>query len=877
MSLDVGTLVGYLKLDVSDVGKQVRKAQDDVRRGLGDLDKDAEKAGAKVGGTFSASLSKGLKTAGAVLGGLFVVDKVVAWFRGAIDAASDANETINKSTVIFGKNQAAMQEWAKGAVRNLGMTSAGALDAASGFGDMFSQLGFGADQAAAMSRQIVQMGADFGSFNNLGTEDVLERIAAGFRGEYDSLQKLIPNISAARVEQEALAMSGKKSAESLTAQEKAAATLAIVSKDGARAMGDFARTSNDTANVQKQTAAAAQELAVKVGNVLLPAYTALVRFGRDQVIPFLSGTVDVIAPLVSGIGALASGFRDLPGPIQGAVVGMLAFILLKDRIVSFGTAVQGGLKTAGSTIQSFGEAMHYAGLASERAGGGIAGFAAGARTFTGSAGLMKSAASGLLGVLGGPWGAAFTGATMLVGHMVASQAEARRAVDDLTEAFKRSSGAIDQNIRDMQYKTLVDSGAVEAAKKVGLALDVLTEAALGQPAAVREAQDALTAYQATATQFGRGIEGGEQNVAWGKITEAIGASNAQLEAGRQRWQDWSEANKTASGATDVTTKSIVNAGDAAKIAASDFESMADRLERLTNQALDARSASRDYEQAVDDLADAVEKNGKTLDVNTEKGRANQAALDQVATSAVKLAKANLENGASIDAVNKQIDTSRAAFIEQAAKMLGSKTAAEQLADQLGITRGTVSSLADEIGKANTKTVKITVDRAYLDAQLASVRAELSSLSGVATVTARLNATALKNELKLLQNGVDTSRQANGSIMQFAGGGFRGAGIYSDGADIVRFAERGTGGEAYIPLASSKRARSTKILAEANRLMGDPLGVTGAATSGVDPAALAGAVRGALHGARLDLGPVSAITDRVWATLDLAQSREAVYS
>jgi len=49
------------------------------------------------------------------------------------------------------------------------------------------------------------------------------------------------------------------------------------------------------------------------------------------------------------------------------------------------------------------------------------------------------------------------------------------------------------------------------------------------------------------------------------------------------------------------------------------------------------------------------------------------------------------------------------------------------------------------------------------------------------------------------------------------------------------------------------------------------------TSGTDPAALASAVRGALHGARLDLGPVSSITDRVWATLDLAQSREAVYA
>jgi len=869
MSLDVGTLVGYLKLDVSDVGKQVRKAQDDVRRGLGDLDKDADKAGAKVGTSFTTSLTRGLKTAGAVLGGVFIVDKVVAWFRGAIDAASDANETINKSTVIFGKNQAAMETWAKGAVRNLGMTQAGALDAASGFGDMFSQLGFGADQAAAMSRQIVQMGADFGSFNNLGTEDVLERIAAGFRGEYDSLQKLIPNISAARVEQEALAMSGKKSAATLTAQEKAAATLAIVQKDGARAMGDFARTSNDTANVQKQAAAAAQELAVKVGNVLLPAYTALVRFGRDQVIPFLSGTVDVIAPLVAGVGALASGFRDLPGPIQGAVVGMLALVLLKDRLAAVGTTIKTDMVSALDTVRL--KAM-YAGDAATAAGGGFRGMASAIGASAGAG--LRGAASGLLGVLGGPWGAAFTGATALVGLWMQKQAESKARVQALSDSLEDQTGAITGNTRALMAKRLLEDGVIDDARKMGLSLDDVTSAALGNAAALDRVNAQIDEYLSKNLYDAAGQYATDMRKALG------GAAADTAEAVRQSTL-LTEAVGESGDASKQAAKGITGAGDAAKIAASDFETMADRLERLTNQALGARGASRDYEQAVDDLADAVEKNGKTLDVNTEKGRANQAALDQVAVSAVKLAKANLENGDSLETVNKQMDTSRAAFIEQAAKMLGSKTAAEQLADQLGITRGTVSSLADEISKANTKTVKITVDQAYLNAQLADVRAQLSSLSGVATVTARLNATALKNELKLLQNGVNPSTAANG-LISVNGVRAMAAGDVTRQASIMRrmapiLWNEAPGGEAYIPLASSKRARSTKILAETNRLMGDPLGVTGAATSGVDPAALAGAVRGALHGARLDLGPVSAITDRVWATLDLAQSREAVYS
>ena len=875
MSLDVGTLVGYLKLDVSDVGKQVRKAQDDVRRGLGDLDKDADKAGAKVGGTFSASLSKGLKTAGAVLGGLFVVDKVVAWFRGAIDAASDANETINKSTVIFGKNQAAMQEWAKGAVRNLGMTSAGALDAASGFGDMFSQLGFGADQAAAMSRQIVQMGADFGSFNNLGTEDVLERIAAGFRGEYDSLQKLIPNISAARVEQEALAMSGKKSAESLTAQEKAAATLAIVSKDGARAMGDFARTSNDTANVQKQTAAAAQELAVKVGNVLLPAYTALVRFGRDQVIPFLSGTVDVIAPLVSGIGALASGFRDLPGPIQGAVVGMLAFILLKDRIVSFGTAVQGGLKTAGSTIQSFGEAMHYAGLASERAGGGIAGFAAGARTFTGSAGLMKSAASGLLGVLGGPWGAAFTGATALVGLWMQKQAESRARVQALSDSLEDQTGAITGNTRALMAKRLLEDGVMDDARKMGLSLDDVTSAALGETAALAKVNAEIDNYLSKNMYDSAGEYARDMRKALG------GAAADTAEAVRQSTMLAEAVGATGDAAGSAAPKvdrlagSVSGAAEATMSLKQAQDILAGNIGTLweaENRYVEAVAATN---KAIGETPTKLIRAGQALDANTEAGRRNRDALVDEASAAKDAAESALKHGDSVASVKARMETSREAFIDHIAKLVGSRDKAAELATQMGLTSGKVDDLAASIRDTpEGKAIKVTLDA---ESALWKVQQLKDQLALIRDKT--VSVTLIQQTKNAVAHGADF--QAEGSI-RFNGVRAMAAGDVTRQATIMRrmapiLWNEAPGGEAYIPLASSKRARSTKILAETNRLMGDPLGVTGAATSGVDPAALAGAVRGALHGARLDLGPVSAITDRVWATLDLAQSREAVYA
>jgi len=228
---------------------------------------------------FGAVAAGGLALAGIAVGKLGV---------DAVKSASDMNETLSKSQVIFGKQSKAMEGWAGTAWKSAGLSKQAALEAAAGFGDMFSQIGFAGDQAAKMSKSTVQMAADLGSFNNLPTGDVAERLSAAFRGEYDSLQALIPNINAARVEQEAMAKTGKKNASELTAQEKAAAVLAIVHKDGARAQGDFARTSNGLANQQKILGAQFENLKVKIGQKLLPVAVKLAMWATGTMMPALS-------------------------------------------------------------------------------------------------------------------------------------------------------------------------------------------------------------------------------------------------------------------------------------------------------------------------------------------------------------------------------------------------------------------------------------------------------------------------------------------------------------------------------------------------------------------------------------------------------------
>lgn len=252
----------------------------------------------------------------AVFAGAFVLSAgtdIVAGIKDylvdAVSSASDLGETVSKSNNIFGQNAKVIEDWAETAATSAGLSKQAALEAASGFGNMFTQLGFAGETAAAMSIDVVQLSADLGSFNNLPTADVADKISAAFRGEYDSLQALIPNINAARVEQEALAATGKTAAAELTAQEKAAAVLAIVHRDGANAANDFAETSDGLANSQKILQAELENVKTEIGTALLPVVTDLFHVFAETGLPIVK--------------ELAAWFTENQEAVRAFVVGVV--------------------------------------------------------------------------------------------------------------------------------------------------------------------------------------------------------------------------------------------------------------------------------------------------------------------------------------------------------------------------------------------------------------------------------------------------------------------------------------------------------------------------------------------------------------------------
>lgn len=227
--------------------------------------------------TIGVGLSRAFGAAGIALGGA----AVFAATARAVKGASDLNEEVSKSRQVFGSASREIEEWSRTTADAMGIAQTDALRATGTFGNLFRTIGTGADEASAMSQRLVQLASDLASFNNADPSDVLQAIRSGLIGEAEPLRRYGVLLSEARVQQLAMAQTGKTNVKEITNQEKALARYQIILQDTAGAQGDFARTSDSLANQSRILKANMQELSTEMGTHLLPAVLKVTRGIND--------------------------------------------------------------------------------------------------------------------------------------------------------------------------------------------------------------------------------------------------------------------------------------------------------------------------------------------------------------------------------------------------------------------------------------------------------------------------------------------------------------------------------------------------------------------------------------------------------------------
>lgn len=455
--------------------------------------------------------------------------------------------------------------------------------------------------------------------------------------------------------------------------------------------------------------------------------------GRLQIgVGALGSMSRILGPIGSLVGGLAHAFSTLPGPMQLSVLAMIAMRPFRPQIQSMQTAVAGYGRSAVASLGAVRGEMSMQAILAQRAGvslgrmglaysvieshsqglqamggafrgvtsqidpaaSGLTRFGGAVRGIGAAAGVgalrgLKSAASGLLGVMGGPWGLAIGAGMMALDYFSQKSAAAKQAITSMTGALQQDSGAIGTNTQALIAQKLQQSNAFEIAKKYGIQQGVLQQAAEGQSGAVAQvnallAKNATYMYEGRAAMNGSGQAQVRYQADAQSLKDLLGNTNSVLGKSRSAYQDQQAAIAGAAAATSAATNptgQLQNAVATLANSESDADTKAQALHRalqlLSGGELDVQAAVATMNQSVLDLnsswKDGVDKangfgkallqqdgslnttsaNGQTLwtklqDLNTQTAATSQATLDYALASgktlpdALKLAEGAMQ-------------------------------------------------------------------------------------------------------------------------------------------------------------------------------------------------------------------------------------------
>ena len=334
---------------------QADDAVDRLNRELNQTDDALRRVGREADDSTNAMLRVGTRGVSAfsnLRGSILGVAGAFVAFQGArafldfagdsIEAASDLEESTSKAQVVFGSFFDDIEAFASTAPQALGLANAQALEFTGTFGNLFVALGLSQSAAADLAPEIVQLGADLASFNNLEVTEALDKLRAGLVGEAEPLRALGININAATVEAKALELGLADASGAVDDAAKVQARYALILEQTTTAQGDFARTSDGIANRQRTLTAEFQNTRAAVGEALLPAFELLLEIAPQLTSIIETGLVPAIASMSSAMGDVdTEGFAR-------AIAG------LPSAVGSVFTRIGSGTQAVGNAVQIFG-------------------------------------------------------------------------------------------------------------------------------------------------------------------------------------------------------------------------------------------------------------------------------------------------------------------------------------------------------------------------------------------------------------------------------------------------------------------------------------------------------------------------------------------
>lgn len=256
--------------------------------------KAATNAVAKQTDRIKSAFSKIGKTVGLALSAAAIFN----FGKSCVSLGSDLAEVQNVVDVTFGSLNEAVNQFAKNALEQFGLSETSAKQYSSTLGAMLKSMGFTTQAAADMSMKMTGLAADMASFYNLDNDAAFEKIRAGISGETEPLKQLGINLSVANLEQYALAQGITKSYNAMNQQEQALLRYNYLLSVTADAQGDFARTSDGWANQVRVLTEKFNALKASIGKGLIAVLTPVVK-ALNTLLSYILTVTDAFSNMIA--------------------------------------------------------------------------------------------------------------------------------------------------------------------------------------------------------------------------------------------------------------------------------------------------------------------------------------------------------------------------------------------------------------------------------------------------------------------------------------------------------------------------------------------------------------------------------------------------
>jgi tetratricopeptide (TPR) repeat protein len=228
----------------------------------------------------------------------------------SIRAFSDLNESLNAVDVTFGGAAQGIKELGEDAAKSLGLSNAEFNSLAVGFSAFAETIATesGSTIVPVMDDLTTRI-ADFASVMNLDVNEAAIVFRSGLAGETEPLRKFGIDVSAAAVNQKALALGLADSSSELTEQDKILSRYHLIMDQTNKTAGDFENTSDELANQQRILTAETENLKAALGESLAPTMNQVVGLSNDflTVLNEVTQSTGDSAPVA--LEALKSGFE----------------------------------------------------------------------------------------------------------------------------------------------------------------------------------------------------------------------------------------------------------------------------------------------------------------------------------------------------------------------------------------------------------------------------------------------------------------------------------------------------------------------------------------------------------------------------------------